>query len=303
MTMSKIPIPKVWRIEPASQCNLACTHCPTGTVDMPRGVMSETIFNLVLKELKRHSENVKIVVLYHGGEPLLNSLFYDMVAEIKKINQKIFIKTVTNGMALNERNSLRLVESGIDAIEVSLDGASAEESAIIRKNSNTEKIVSNIKGLARVRSDMGSEIPKISISTTQFINKNHATFPLQEAEPPKWLIDEFGSTYDFKATYAVKWPHMNVLEYDLFTSPIIEEFKGCDHVINTVTIRSNGDVVPCCYDLTSKLVMGNIERQSLHSIWGGDDYRRLRESLDNGNLYSICRNCAVVTPPIYLVPR
>ena len=39
---------------------------------------------------------------------------------------------------------------------------------------------------------------------------------------------------------------------------------------NTITIRSNGDVVPCCYDLTSKLVMGNIRENSLAQIWNGD---------------------------------
>ncbi|PQA84835.1 hypothetical protein C5F52_02200 [Limnohabitans sp. TS-CS-82] len=303
MTMSNIPFPKVLRIEPASQCNLACSHCPTGTVDMGRGVMSEPIFNLILNELKNNIDSIEIVVLYHGGEPLLNSLFYEMVAKVKSIKPSIFIKSVTNGMALNKSNAIRLVKSGIDAIEVSLDGTSAEESMSIRKNSNTEKIVSNVKQLIRLRSEMGSRTPKISLATTQFIKSKDESFPLQQALPPKWLSDEFGNVLDFKATYAVRWPHMNVFEYDLVTSPLKEEFKNCDHVINTITIRSDGDVVPCCYDLTSKLVMGNIEHQSLRSIWDGESYRRLRESLDKGNLFSICRTCAVVTPPVYLIPR
>lgn len=34
--------------------------------------------------------------------------------------------------------------------------------------------------------------------------------------------------------------------------------------MNTLTIRYNGDVIPCCYDLTSKLVMGNIQGQRLN---------------------------------------
>ena len=206
-------------------------------------------------------------------------------------------------MALNKSNAIRLVKSGIDAIEVSLDGSSAKESMRIRKNSNTEKIVSNIKQLIRLRSEIGSKTPKISLATTQFIKSKDDSFPLQQALPPKWLSDEFCNVLDFKATYAVRWPHMNVFEYDLVTSTLKEEFKNCDHVINTITIRSDGDVVPCCYDLTSKLVMGNIEHQSLRSIWEGESYRRLRESLDKGNLYSICRTCAVVTPPVYLFPR
>jgi len=303
MTISNTPLPKVWRIEPASQCNLACSHCPTGTVDMDRGVMSDSIFNLVLDELKNNIDSVEIVVLYHGGDPLLNSRFYDMVRKIKLIKPAIFIKSVTNGMALNKSNAVSLISSGIDAIEISLDGSSSEESMSIRKNSDTDKIINNIRKLINLRSEMGSETPKISLATTQFIKSKEESFPLQPAKEPKWLSDEFGNSLDFKATYAVRWPHMNVFEYDLVASPLEENFRSCDHVINTITIRSDGDVVPCCYDLTSKLVMGNITTQSLRSIWEGASYRKLRNSLDKGSLYSICRTCAVVTPPVYLIQK
>ena len=303
MTISNISFPRVWRIEPASQCNLACTHCPTGTVDMDRGVMSESIFNLVLDELKNNIDSVEIVVLYHGGEPLLNSRFYEMVGLIKLIKPTIFIKSVTNGMALNESNALRLIESGIDAIEISLDGSSSEESESIRKNSNTQKIINNIKQLINLRSKLDSVTPKISLATTQFMKSKEESFPLPPAREPKWLSDEFGNSLDFKATYAVRWPHMNVFEYDLVTSPLESESKSCDHIVNTITIRSDGDVVPCCYDLTSKLVMGNIATQSMQSIWEGESYRKLREALDKGSPYSICRTCAVVTPPVYLIPK
>jgi radical SAM protein with 4Fe4S-binding SPASM domain len=304
MTISNPPFPRVMRIEPASQCNLACTHCPTGTVDMDRGVMSEPMFDLVLEELKNNIDSIQIVVLYHGGEPLLNSRFYDMVKRIKLVKPSIFVKSVTNGMALNELNAIKLVESRIDAIEISLDGSSADESMSIRRNSNTEKIVFNIKQLISLRRQMGSERPKISLATTQFIKSKEELFlPLQPAMPPKWLRDEFSNVLDFKVTYGVRWPHMNVFDYEQITSPLDKDFKTCDHVINTITIRSDGDVVPCCYDLTSKLVMGNIANQSLRSIWEGDSYSRLRGALAKGNLYSICRTCAVVTPPVYLVPK
>ena len=37
-------LPKVLRIEPASQCNLACSHCPTGTIEMARGIMTDQVF-------------------------------------------------------------------------------------------------------------------------------------------------------------------------------------------------------------------------------------------------------------------
>ena len=116
--MSKITFPKVTRIEPASQCNLAFSHYPTDTVCMDRGVMSESIFNLILNEIKNNIDSIEIVVLYRGGEPLLKLLFYVIVAKIKNIKPSIFIKSMTDGMTLNRSNSIRLVKSRRKLVDI-----------------------------------------------------------------------------------------------------------------------------------------------------------------------------------------
>ena len=90
------PFPKVLRIEPASKCNLGCVHCPTGTIEMTRGVMSLEIFEKIILEIKKNVQHIKVIVLYHGGEPFLNKNFFYMLNEIKKINKDIFVKTVSN---------------------------------------------------------------------------------------------------------------------------------------------------------------------------------------------------------------
>ena len=123
-------IPRVIRIEPSAKCNLSCRHCPTGTVEMARGVMSSEVFERCLKFIKY--DEVKVVVLYHGGEPLLNKHFYSMANRIKKIRKDILLKTVSNGVALTKTNSKKLISSGIDEIEFSLDGLSFVENDYIR---------------------------------------------------------------------------------------------------------------------------------------------------------------------------
>ena len=127
------PFPKVLRIEPASKCNLGCVHCPTGTIEMTRGVMSLEIFEKIILEIKKNVQHIKVIVLYHGGEPFLNKNFFYMLNEIKKINKDIFVKTVSNGTVLNEKIIKKIVESDLDLIEFSLDGQSAEDSEKIRK--------------------------------------------------------------------------------------------------------------------------------------------------------------------------
>lgn len=49
------PFPRVIRIEPAGACNLRCSHCPTGTVSMQRGIMSWETFAIALENIEKKS--------------------------------------------------------------------------------------------------------------------------------------------------------------------------------------------------------------------------------------------------------
>lgn len=300
-----IPFPRVLRIEPASLCNLACSHCPTGTVDMDRGVMCNVVFERVLAEIDRNKDYIKVIVLYHGGEPFLNPNFYKMVAQIKSINNNFFIKTVSNGMALTKKNAENILSSGIDSIEFSLDGESSEESQYVRVKSNTEITIKNIKWLLSLKKSRDVAKPDIYIATTQFLRDKNMAELLGEPAVPAWLAQLFdGEISGYKSTYAIKWPYMgNSGKFD-FAKPVGgSDSDECDQIINTLTVRADGSVVPCCYDLTSKLVMGNIIKESLADIWNGQQYLMLRQSIKSKNYISICATCAVVRPPVYLVPK
>jgi radical SAM protein with 4Fe4S-binding SPASM domain len=296
------PFPRVLRIEPASQCNLSCSHCPTGTVDMDRGIMNSETFDNVLRNIKENKSFIKVVVLYHGGEPLLNKNFFKYINAIKKISPEIFIKTVSNGMALTESTVKKILNSELDAIEFSLDGLSAEESQHIRIKSKTSKVIKNVKYLIAEKINNKLVKPTISIATTQFVRNSDKERIPSEAPVPQWLFSEFGDSVSYKSGFAMRWPHMGeTVGFELLKT-LGDESNECDHVISTMTVRSDGTVVPCCYDLTSKLNMGNVNSSSLLDIWNGKKYEMLRAAIGNRKFYSICSTCAVVTPPVYLIP-
>ena len=111
-TVSRLP--EVVRIEPASTCNLRCIHCPTVIYrSRKRGVMTEETFGIVLRNLEKIK--LRVVVMYHGGEPFLNKHIFEWVGAIKSMGVG-FVKTVTNGMLITNDMLIRLVESGLDSI-------------------------------------------------------------------------------------------------------------------------------------------------------------------------------------------
>ena len=295
--------PEVIRIEPSATCNLSCIHCPTGTYDNPiKGNMSKELFLKIKDEIT--NKNIRVAVLYMGGEPFINKNFFFMVKELKNIDIP-FIKTVSNGMLLNTAIINNIIESDLDAIEFSLDGINSDMNDFIRKNSHHQKVIDNVKELLEQKLLNGSNI-KVSISSTQF--KYFDTNNVLKSSTSDWLEKKFKKYLDFglidiNYVNAIEWSDMN-LDKTIFDVVVDETDKVtnyCDYVTSTLTIRYNGDIVPCCYDLTSQLIMGNITDNKLEDIWNNSAYIRLRKSIYEKKFYSICSRCSVVNKNKFLV--
>jgi radical SAM protein with 4Fe4S-binding SPASM domain len=274
---------------------------------MERGVMREETFSLVLKSMALNASSIKVVVLYHGGEPLLHKGFADMVRRVKALSVP-FVKTVSNGMLMTQATLVGLIESGLDVIEFSLDGESPEENDLIRRDCDYTTVVRNVKRLIDYKRQRGTSTPQIYLSSTRFIDKHTHHEREQDPTPPEYLLKEFAEPYasgiaGFKCTWAMKWPHMEILDelYDLYQDPYHREPNNyCDHVVNTMTVRWNGDVVGCCYDLTSRYVLGNVHTHDLATIWNNERYLHMRQSIEEMTFVPLCANCNVVKPNVYL---
>ena len=264
--------------------------------------MSAAVFERIIEQVELNKEHIKVIVLYHGGEPLLNKNFYNYIERLKDIKSDLFIKTVSNGMALTPSVIDRILKSRLDAIEFSLDGLSADESEYVRVKSKTARVVENVERFLSEKAKRGLKKPDVSIATTQFIRDQTSEIP-EKAPVPQWLSDRFRNAVGYKAGFAMVWPHMNIGEkFD--TRPTVgEDIDDCDHINATMTVRSDGAVVPCCYDLTSQLVMGHVLTDSLSEIWTGRKYTMLRRAIKNKTYPGICGTCAVVKPPVYLIPK
>lgn len=296
--MNDLPFPRVVRIEPASACNLKCIHCPTGTLQMPRTIMNLVLFDQIISELQIY--NIRVFVLYHGGEPFLNKNIFYFIEQIRSAHPDALIKIVSNGMLFDDELIDAISVSSLDLIEFSLDGLTPSESNHIRRGSDSLKTIQVVNKLIQCISRSGSRL-KVAISTTQFFGEvDDGKSPLaSKASAPEWLIKSFDGVQEFKATYAMAWPRMlvedefKIVEFDdeSMTNPYLD---SCDHLSNTITIRSNGDIVPCCYDLMSDLTMGNLLDSSIKEIWCQSKYNHLRQQIAAMQPPQTCSNCNVI---------
>jgi MoaA/NifB/PqqE/SkfB family radical SAM enzyme len=145
-------------IEPTNRCNLACSMCMHRTWDEPQGEMSWEVFTSIQDSLKRLTE---IPTIFFGGlgEPLSHPKIIDMISQVKA--QQAKVELITNGTLLDEGCARKLVESGLDRIWISIDGASPDSYADIRLGATLNEVVDNVRRLKRLRS--GGHFPKPEI--------------------------------------------------------------------------------------------------------------------------------------------
>jgi radical SAM protein with 4Fe4S-binding SPASM domain len=107
--------------ELTGQCNLNCIHCRSSGGDSAGEEISTARARKVLADLSRMG---KPVVVLTGGEPLLRSDVFDLLQYGTELGLRMCI--ATNGTLLDDSVCLRLKESGVKIMAVSLDGASAQ---------------------------------------------------------------------------------------------------------------------------------------------------------------------------------
>ena len=113
---------KLWQIESSIACNLNCVMCPwkdERTQSFKTGDMAEEIW----EALRPYLPETASVDFTGGGEPLLHP---NLVAWIREANAAgCRTGFLTNGLILNREKSLQFIQSGIDWIGFSMDGATA----------------------------------------------------------------------------------------------------------------------------------------------------------------------------------
>ncbi|MCK5686576.1 radical SAM protein [bacterium] len=303
--MQGIPVgfPDVIRIETVGKCNFKCIHCPTGTNPNNRLILSPNKFDNIVSQFVDNDFIPRVVVLYHGGEPLLNKNLSQYIQIFKELGVKKTVIT-TNASLLTEERSKEIILAGLDEIKISFDGQSPDENNHIRRNGDFYRNAKNVKVFYRLRKSLGHTNPSIIISNVQICNKEELKTIKDNQQVsfqhvPKFLTKYFSEECDgieFKSFPAMVWPgyerfgNLDALYFDM------PKPKYCGSMFETCTILSNGNVVLCCYDLRGELVLGNVFKESIFDIWSSKTYSEIRANFKKQEYCDVCRKCNYVSP-------
>ena len=283
-------------VEPTTACNLRCPECPSGlrSFTRPTGKLDTLLFEKLISEVEEH---LVYLTFYFQGEPYLNPQFLDMVQLASERN--IYTTTSTNAHFLDEDNAKRTVESGLNRLIISIDGASQETYESYRKEGDLSQVLEGTKSVLKWRKQLNVKGPKV---VWQFLVVKPNEHEIPEI---KRLAKEYGvDKVAFKTAQIYDYEKGNELipsidKYSRYrlnddgTYAIKNELENkCWKMWQSCVVTWDGQVIPCCFDKDASHSMGNIAESSFKEIWRSKSYQNFRNALlTSRSEIEICKNC------------
>jgi len=305
--------PAVLYLEATAICNLRCPMCPT-IIGLPRDPYRTRVFDLdLLPKIEPALPFVRRVFLSGGGEPLLHPRLFDIVRALKRHDLEIHFNS--NATLMDQERARLILDTGVDTISFSIDGATPETYARIRVGGNLDAVCENILFLAAEKKARGSRTPFLNM---QFTAQRENLAEIPEAVRlaaglgiNHLVIEPLTPVYNFDPEYrryyqahvaspaealpltrraAALAAELGVLftSHYLFAADHPEPPRVCAEPWLTFGVRVDGRVFTCCGMIEP---MGDLAVSEFDAIWNGPAYRALRRALAAGTFPDCCALC------------
>ena len=326
------PTPSFLQVEPVGQCNLRCRMCPIthrseGTPFAPPAFLSFARFTRLVDE----AEGVQELQLQGLGEPMLHPRFFDMVEYATRAG--IRVSTNTNGTLLTPARAVRCVTSGLAALHLSVDGASAATYEAIRVRARFDTLLRNLNHLMEARARLASGHPRVRIVAVamrrnlgelaaivelaaqhgvgevfvQHLCHEYGEDSLPERYRPmrgfvarETLLAEDPARVEaaFAAARAAARARGVALRLPRIAPRAdTAERHGrarCDWPWRGAYLSWDGRAMPCCMVSTpDRITLGNVFEDGLAVTFDNAAYRSFRAAIERDDPPEVCRSCAI----------
>src|SRR5947209_18708599 len=264
--------------------------CPREVYKEPKADMSDAVFERLVRESGSTAEHMMLIGL---GEPFMDPKIYDRIEFCHRHSVSTLLST--NGTFLDEKASARLLETALEQLTFSFDGARKESFEFYRKGANFDKVRNNFVRFARMKKERGS---KLQIVVQMIRMERNA------GEVDEFL--KFWTAVPGVDQVRIKEDETNMLRPagghsgDHWKNPCHYLWRG------PMYVKQNGDVYPCCQSYIvagDAYAVGNLDRQSLPEIWNSDEMQSMRRLHVAGRAgeIDVCAKCCTTIPHAMLV--
>ena len=270
-------------------CNARCPHCiyaifpetkeKTSRKSPKKVFMDLETFKKIADECSVHKNTLLRLVGF--GEPMLNPDFFEILKYSK--GKGCNVGVITNGSLLDAERAKKLLDTDIDAIDISVDAINKETYEKVRAGLNFDKLRENVKGLVDLRNKMCKK-----------------TFIFCSIVEQKEVMDELDAALKYWGSITDKAVSRKFLTFGLFKfdndrKPYYTKRVPCFLLFDRINVDLNGIIRLCGYDSYGETNLGNTGESSsaIYDAWHSDKLNRIRENHISGKLEKerLCGRC------------
>lgn len=315
-------MPEALQLNVSSVCNLTCRMCPYLGVHQDDAYLTF----MSLETFERLLPTIAAVGAVHfsgSGEPLYNKHVLGFMDRVRTKCPKAHVSLITNGTLLRRDVAAEIVRLGVDSVTISIDGATATTVESIRRNSDFELIVENVRYLSELKRERGSVRPRLFANymtgygtyreLPDFIRLAKSIgieeVRLLEIQPScaedvvDNLVEGVRQDEGRRLRYAIQLGQRS----GVTVVPPMVSANACLFPYHP-HVSESGEVYPCCYmdydgrtlfDGTQHvrlgaLSFGNTDTADFRRAWNAPEYRDFRRRNKAGDFPGHCGTCFAI---------
>lgn len=281
--------PKIFQLETTNHCPYTCGMCPrTHAMTRELGHMDFGLFRSILDQLEPIWQvdvvgEEPYIGLWHFGEPMLYKHFLESIHYCHSRGFRVILST--NPSVWTRQRIEEILEAGVDEMYVMFDGMDDETSMAVRGPvASFQRGYANFMALLERRAQLGVNRPVLNVSMVKQPKNRHQwkTFQDHWKSIPGVQNVILGDLSTFAGNVEQLVTISNTLTaQDPEQAKVIARYERmtklpCYYPWHSITITWDGKAVPCCRDHNAALVLGDLNKESLESVWNGPAIRELR---------------------------
>ncbi|HLN92944.1 MAG TPA: radical SAM protein [Thermoanaerobaculia bacterium] len=270
-------------LETCTSCNHRCPFCPVSVDPREREVMSQELFESIADQVVQLGGRGVVVFLSNYNEPTIDPLFEERCFAI--FARGLPVSLLTNASQLDPERADRLARAGrFRYIGINLPTLDPERYLRMHGTRDLARVLANVDAL-RAR-EIAEETSIVVLGDEDEPHRRDVRDIRDRFEPLGWEVKPFRIRSRPASGTFVPEP------------PPVKELRGCELMgsrpFEHLHVTATGKAVLCCQDYYEKLTVGDLKRQTVAEILGGDVMARLRRwtyGVEEAPDDFLCRRC------------
>jgi MoaA/NifB/PqqE/SkfB family radical SAM enzyme len=270
-------------LETCTSCNHRCPFCPVSVSPRDREVMSQELFESILDQVVEAGGPRTVVFLSNYNEPTIDPLFEERVLAL--FARGLPVSLLTNASHLSPDRASRLEAAGrFRYVGINLPTLDPERYERLHGTRDLARVLANVDALAA--RDLSEESAIVVLGDEDDAHRRDVEEIRARFEPKGWWVRPFKIRSRPSSGTFVPEP------------PAKKKLRGCELMgsrpFEHLHVTATAKAVLCCQDYYEKLTVGDLKRETVAEILGGETMARLRRwtyGVEEAPEDFLCRRC------------